>query len=522
MEQIFEDLAGIAPSLAQHYIHAALWPQAIRALQIAARTAKQRFAMREAAAVLQQGIEISRRLPGADQKLVELDLLDEQSRLYLGIFDSRAADAFDRLAKLAQELGLVEIEARALFGLGYVVSWSSRDRCIEIMGEAIQTSADIGDALQRSRIRCSAHSWRCWVQGWSTPDAEGFLTAHRVVVDSANRLARASADLDYSVILLAGSRYAEAIDHNRRSLTVLIDHVHRASVDLSLPLWMARLGIPWAQMSSGHLGDALDGFAAGAAACEADGEISRSATLRLYHAFAFERMHDYQTALSMVDEASALVKNHGLEFGANELKIELILRGLAHLGLGQTDEAFVHLLAARKEMEARSSLTSWYWWLVGEAGLAEAYLVVGDLEHAEICATALLTRVSAIEERTWRGFAAEICARVALARDRFAEANAFLAQGWAGIDGYDVALVRWRLHAVEAWIAGVTGDRSGQAYHNAAAAMGLGRLVSSLPPDHPCVEKLSRARSFMSMPSRSGKTAPRIDAHSVMRRSSRL
>ncbi len=87
LEVLFSsDLTLIASGLARHFVQAQLWPQAIRFLRMAARTSMRRFALREAAGMLEQAIGLSRRLPASDQGEVELSLLDEQARIYLGAF----------------------------------------------------------------------------------------------------------------------------------------------------------------------------------------------------------------------------------------------------------------------------------------------------------------------------------------------------------------------------------------------------------------------------------------------------
>lgn len=496
-----EHQPAIASSLVRHYAQAALWPQAIGALRMVARTAMRRFAMREAAAVLQQGIDFSRRLREPDRQQVELDLLDEQSRIYLGTYDPRAAEAFERLAAKARKLGRSEVETRALFGLGYVVSWTNRDGCIEILQEVLARSAGIADPLEQARLRCCAHTWLCWSQGWSAPDVAGFQESNNVIVAQGDSLIKAAADLNFSLVLFCASRYAEAISLHQQGMAVIMDHVDRESVDLSLPLWVERLGYPWGQLLLGQLGDSLSGFTASAAASEADGEIGRSATLRLYHAFAFERIHDYPAALSIVGEAVALLRAHGLEFGPNERQIELVLRGLAHLGLGELDPARERLLAARAHIRAQASLSSWYWRAAGEAGLAEYYLVAGDLDEAAACASGLLTRARALEERTWRGFAADVSARIAMARGQLDEARDILRQGWSDIEGYETALVRGRLHAIEARVAELSGAPAAAERHRVQMQMELDRLAASLPADHPGRERIITSRPFTVEPS---------------------
>ena len=98
------------------------------------------------------------------------------------------------------------------------------------------------------------------------PDAEAHnayekAATRRAGTPAANEVAVADKLVDHSLILFPAARYVEAIDDVARGFGYLVAHGQEAGVDLSLPLWVTRLGTPWAQMSAGRLGDALAGFA---------------------------------------------------------------------------------------------------------------------------------------------------------------------------------------------------------------------------------------------------------------------
>ncbi|WP_426425571.1 AAA family ATPase [Bradyrhizobium genosp. A] len=485
LETLFSaDLAPMAPSIARHYIQSWRWPQAIHFLRLASRTAMRRFAMREAAALLEQATELSRNLPAAECKGVELDLLDELTKVYLGAFDKRAFEAYGRLYELARDVGRVDVEVRALLGLGYITSTINSDRCLEIMSQALARSADIADPVQRGRVRCVAHGWRNWILGGSPAEAAGFEAAINDLSRLGNPLVLAASEFDRGLILLPAARYTDAIETVSRNLAILAEHALEAQVDIGFPLWTSRLGIPWGLMSLGRFGEAISMSESACAAIEANGDIIRSATLRLYRAFMYEQMHDHQTALTVLDEAVALIANNGLEFPTNEVKVELVIRGLANLGLGRLEVAFKNLTAARADMDARNTLTSWYWRVVAKWGMTDAHLVAGELDAAEVCAKAFLERACTMEERSWQGLAAESCARVELALGRPSSAAKYLAQAWSQIEGYEAGLVRWRLHSVGATISDLTGESLVAARHRKAQAEELDALAASLPLGH--------------------------------------
>ncbi|AMM18692.1 hypothetical protein AX768_31065 (plasmid) [Burkholderia sp. PAMC 28687] len=491
-------LALVASALAYHYVHAGLWPQAIRFLRMTARTAMQRFALREASTLLEQAIQLCRNLPTNERGLTELELLEELAHIYLGRFDLRAEAAYQRLTRLAHDVGRVDVEARAMIGLGYFISWTDRDRSLDVMSCALSRSTAVVDPVQRARIRCSAHGWRSWAQGWNAGDADGFEVAIEELRNLGDPVALAASQVEHSLILFPSARYMEATDSVDIGFATLLEHVLDAWVDLSLPLWMIRLGPPWALMSAGRFGDALERFASGFAAFENNGDVRRGATLRLYHAFVFERMHDHQAALNILDDTVARIKEGNISFSPNEVTIELVIRGLAQLGLGQVEIALEHLKAARAEMDARDTLTSWYWRLAGEWGMTDALLLTGDLVEAEACAHKFQERACAIEERSWRALAAEACARVALAAENPMRARTYLAQAWGEIKGYDAALVRWRLYSVDASISDKFADTQSASRHRKSQADELEALAASLPTNHASRDLLLMAQPISS------------------------
>ena len=496
------DLAQIAAQLAHHYAEAGQWPQAIRYLRMTARTAMRRFAHREAASLLEQAVAVSRNLPIDERMEAQLVALEELAGIYMGTQDPRAEATYERLCQLAGELGRVDVEGRALFGLGYVVSWSDGDRCLEIMSRVLEKCADITDRVKSARLRSNAHGWRSWIQGWSAEDARGLRAAMEELRELNDPLAFAASLFAYSTILFPAARYREGIEVVTRGFDVLVTHALEAQVDLGLPLWIMRLGIPWSLMSLGRFGEALASFASGYEAYEANGDVGPGATLRLYKAFVYQRMHAHEEALQWLDDTAARMRDSGAELSPNETKVEFVIRGLAELGLGRVQEAFVHLRAARAQMNARTTLSGWYWRLAVEWGMSDAYLAAGDGSAAESCAQAFLERASATEERSWRALAEESCARVALARRNTTAARAHLARAWAHIEGYDAALVRWRLHAVQARMSDICGEPDLAASQRRSQADELASLAASLPANHPGRDAL-RAATLL---------APHLDA----------
>lgn len=479
------DLPAVAPSLAHHYEQAGSWSETIHFLRMSARTTMQRFAHREAATLLEQAITLSRNLPADTRMQAELGALEELATIDLGVFDPRAAQTYERLTDLARDHGFVDVEARGLIGMAYALSWTDSDHSLEIMRLALSKSAAIQDPVQRARVRCSAHGWLSYIQGWSAVDAAGVGIEMEKLRELGDPVTFNLSLVYQSLMHFSAARYDDAIRMVGTGFSFLVAHGQEAHVDLGVPLWINRLGSAWCRMSAGRLGEALDGFSSGTAAYEANGDLGRSVTLRIYHAFLYVWLHDDQAALDMLDETLTRVRANGEKLSANDARVELIVRGLAELGSGNVVRALEHLTTADTEMQTRNTLSSWYWRLALSWGLTDAYLAAGDLKAAAARAQVFLDQACATEERNWRALAGETCARVALLLGNLLAARNYLTRAWTDVEGYDVPLARWRLHRVEARMSDLMQDPDSATRHRKFCGDVLEALAETLPGGHP-------------------------------------
>lgn len=479
------DLPSVAPSLARHFEQAGYWPESIHFLRISARTTMQRFAHREAATLLEQAIAFSRNLPDGDRVPAELGALEELATIDLGVFDPRAVATYERLSRLAHDHDLVDVEARGLIGMAYALSWTDSDRSLDMMRQALELSVEIQDPVQRARVRCSAQGWLSYIQGWNAADAAGVRTEMETLRDLGDPIAFHLSLVYYSLMHFSAARYGEAIDMVDTGFSFLVAHAQEAHVDLGVPLWIYRLGTAWCQMSAGRLGEALEGFSRGTLAYEANGDLGRSVTLRIYHAFLHVWLHDHQAALDLLDDTLSRVGAGGGKLSPNDARVERIVRGLAELGRGEVALALEHLTLAEVEMRDRNTLSSWYWRLALSWGLTDTHLARGDIPSASVCAERFLEQALATEERNWRALAGDACAHVALLQGDGLAAREYLRRAWEDILGYDAPLARCRLLATEARVSELLEEPDAAARHTASRTATLKGLAATLPDGHP-------------------------------------
>lgn len=498
VEALFEkDPSPMASVLARHFLAAEQWCAAIGYLHLVARNAIQRFSTREAAATLEQALSYNYNRPPDLQASYELELLEDLARLYTGSLDARAGETYARLAQVAAKAGRLDVECRALLGLGFALAWVDLDRCVEVLGQAVEKSAALEDPIARARIRTYAHGWRSWLVGWGEPDAAACTAALEEIRASGDQVALNASLVDYCLILFPSSRYREAHDTIQSCFSVLVAEGLEKRADISLPLWIVRLGRPWTLMCDGDLGSALSLFKSGVRNFIDNGDMGRAATLQFYEGFCHIHMQDYQGALDLCGQALGFCDSGGsIRLSPNERQIERVVRGLANLGIGRIDEAMSLFEAAGDGMRQWRTLTTWHWRMALEWGTADACLALGQIAEARRHARLFHDYAYAIRERTWRALASESCARVALRLGDLAAAAEHLRQGWLEMEEGDLKLAAWRLHAVEAELHDRAGDQVAAEWHRDASNLALQALAATLPADHAGRDTIAGARPF--------------------------
>jgi hypothetical protein len=91
----------------------------------------------------------------------------------------------------------------------------------------------------------------------------------------------------------------------------------------------------------------------------------------------------------------------------------------------------------------------------------------------------------ATEERTWQGLAWEINARVALANRDEARARDCIARGISTMQGFEVPLAAWKIHATAAHIEEESGHLESARLHRDVSRATIMQLANSLPEQEP-------------------------------------
>ena len=98
-------------------------------------------------------------------------------------------------------------------------------------------------------------------------------------------------------------------------------------------------------------------------------------------------------------------------------------------------------------MDRQPVIHDWYCRLIMGQALSEVWLSKGDLARARSEAEQFLALTLATAERTWQALAREASARVAMAEGDRGHARTCVDKAVAAMEGFEVPLAAWRVHA---------------------------------------------------------------------------
>jgi tetratricopeptide (TPR) repeat protein len=482
LEELFSaGPAEVAPELAHHFEESRDWSRSIKYLRLVAETAGRRYAPREAAAVLQHAVELSRKLPDTERADIETEILTKLAAIYLVSFDMRVVETCEVLAARAAHYGLIDVEVRALIDMASALSWISSERCLKVLERALELSAGQKEPLMRARTRASCLVRRIWAGGWNARDADECRRAVAEIRQAGDRLLLASHLIDYSFIQSVSSEYREAQRNAVESLAILLSRVEENPY-LSTAYWVSQFILPKSLLFLGEWGEMLREMRVGIAMADRNGDSYRAQTLRLCQAWLHLQAMDFYGVVEVCD---SVLPSLGDPPHSPWRRICLYLLGSAHAALGNYELAREHLFTLRDEMDRRTVIQDWHRRMLLQSALAELSLASGDLQKARDETDKFLEVTQVTAERTWQALAWEMSARVAMAELDQTRAQDSIAKGLATMEGFEVPLACWRVHAVAAEFHERTGDSELAEYHLGLSRATIMKLANSLPTEEP-------------------------------------
>jgi hypothetical protein len=384
--------------------------------------------------------------------------------------------------------GLIDVEVRALIDLAYPLAWTSSQRSLEVLERAVRLSARQENPLLRTRARANCFALRLWQEG-NYQDAVDFQNAFAKIVIANDRRILAPYLADRGFISWISSDYREA----RRSLIesnfILFETVEESPY-LNAAYVRGRFSLTWTLVFLGEWGEALREIEDAIAMFDKNANFQWGQGMRLHRAWVSLHAMDFAGVLAICNSTPPLIRDpaphpapdYPTPYPAVILMC-LLLTGSAETALGNYESALEHLLAARAIMDRSAVIFVWIWRMPLESALTELWLAKGDIVQARLQAERFLAITLAKAERTWQVLAWEMNARVAMAAHDLTRAQDCIAKGLSAMEGFEVPLAAWRVHATAFELYQHSGDRDSAERHLAHSREAFMKLANSLPTE---------------------------------------
>lgn len=492
LETLFgERLNEVAPELAEHFEEGNDWGRAVKFLQLAADTAGRRFEPRQSAAILKHALELVKKLPDAECAEHEIKILERLATIYLASLDSRAIEICETLVSRAAHYGLVELGVGALLRMAWQLLWMNSEKCLKALHRALELSADDKDSLLQARAVMAWSFCSVCAGGWNAKHVEDCGRALEVIRQRADRLILGSNLLDYSYIEWFSSEYSGAYQHALDGLTAIFQE-SVANPYLN-DAYLHQMIVPWSLLFLGEWGKALHEVDRAATMMDRNADYHLAQAFRLFGAWVNSHALDFAGVLRICEPRLALIKD--VEEYRCYFRFGSLLVASAELNLGNYERAYALLCAAQEDMERLPISLDWLRRMLIESILTELWLAKGDLVQARTQAESFLKIALATEERTWQALAWEVGARVGMAELDMTRARDSLVKGVSTMEGFELPLASWRVHATAFELYQNSGDRDLAEHHRDLSRATILKLANSLPADEPLRKAFLGAKS---------------------------
>lgn len=483
--------AEVATELAYQFEQGGDWPRAVKYLVMAADTESRRFEPQQAAEILERSLEYIEKLPEMERARLEIEVLEKLSTIYVASGDTRVEQTFEALVTMATQHGLLDTQAQALLAWAFFLSWVSSERCLELLERVLALSEHQQYPLLRTTTRVRCFAIRIWASGWNSQHVEEFHQPLNEILNGAPRRVLPHYLVDRGFIQWISSEYSEA----RRSLLesrAIIFQTIAENPYLDTAYLLGQCVLCMNLLFMGEWGEALREIEETIAMVDKNCQSTWGQALRLYKAWVHLHAQDFAGTLAICDSALPLVldpephphPDHPAPYPF-EFWMCLVLRAMAETALGNYESALKHLAVAEADMNRRVIMLGWYWHMPLQLAFTELWLAKKDLLQAKAHAEKLLNIATANAERTWQALAWEVNSRVAIAQSEPKKAQEFIARALSAMEGFDVPLAAWRVHATASELYQSSGTRKSAECERRLSRETVLKLANVLSPDHP-------------------------------------
>jgi len=379
--------------------------------------------------------------------------------------------------------------------VAYPLSWSSAHEALDVIEKALRLSADEGDPFIQARTRAACLVRRIWIGGWNADDANECRKALAEVRRGGDDMVVALHVIECAFIDFCSSAYRTARQEVLRARATLMAR-HDDDFYPSYGAWMSEFHMPWSLLLLGEWGEALKEIEAGIALARRNGDPYREQTLRLYGAWLQLHAMDFN---GVRDLCASILPAFSDPRSTPWRRLCRVLAAGAAAALGEHESALETLRAVQRDMAQHGVIHDWYCRLVLHSILTDLLLAKGDLGSAREAGEAFLAITGATAERTWQALAWEANARIALASLDSRRAQECIAEGLSTMNGFEVPLAAWRVHATAAELSKRLGDTESAKHHHELGRETVLRLANSFELEDPLRARFLSASSVSSL-----------------------
>ncbi|WP_374087318.1 AAA family ATPase [Methylomicrobium lacus] len=486
-----ERTAEIAAELARHFEEGRDFVKAVRYLQLAAGQAAGRFANREALDYLGRALALVERLPVETQMDSRLALLQQRALIHRTLNDwpGMVAD-LEALVALARAERRGEEEVGSLISLSWALFHSDRSRHLAIVEQAVERSGGLANHPLKAYAVANRAYFRLDFGMWGNEDmaaiAHGVEIARQARDDrplALYRMIQSILDLnqaDYAGALAAAQEVA------RFGLAMGDGYLHLGGQYLST----------WALLGLGRWGELRRVLAESIKAAEQNNSPMGRSIFHLAGAALHLEVEDFQGALALCERGQ-------LPPSDPALFLHRVLRGQAHLGLGEYAEAarwfgeFTRGLDAGGLTELRNQTRF-------RSGLGAYWLAQREPARARAEAGRLLELSDPPGNCAYQALGHRLLAQAALAEQDWDVAATQLSRALAIVENAEVPLAAWRVYETAAELYARQGQTGPARDFRHKAEAGLSRLAGSLDENDPL------RRSLLAHPLLQGEAAHKM------------
>jgi len=466
------------------------WLRAVKYLLSAADMAGRRFEPQQAADILEHALELVNKISEAERAQSEIEVLQKLCTIYSTSFDPRALKTYEMLVARADHYGMAEVEVHALLEMAFPLALLHPDLYMKALDRAHRAQSAIGEAdpLQRAAMRALYICRRMGAGKWdpgNIDDCEGIIAQ---LQEAGDRHYLGEVQMGFGFALFNRAQYRRAQRNSEEGFAAFL-HNNGQNPYLDWHFQLHRHLVCSCHLLLGEWGAALQTFDHWAELSDRNSDLHSAMIARLERTELQIQAMDFAGAQQILNSALAMVTAM-----PRIRRYWLNWAGSAERGLGNYDRALEYLLRCRDDMTENPMVADWYHRMVLQKVLAEVWLSKGELSKARTEADQFLALTLTAEEHTFRALAYELNARLAIAEGNFDRSQDDVAKAVHSMEGYELPLAHWRVHATAAELYERKGNTELAEYHLTLSRDTVMKLANSLPQDEPL------RKTFLSAP----------------------